>query len=198
MTFDLSLAEVKASKEYDKTVDGKTGEVKDKTVTDGGVRIDKSRAPKIIADGPLGYKYTELLNQTLTNENMSAIVAAAEDADEGVADRPVGETGLPTGYVAVGDGHVVNEIDTTDIGYVYVVDAGDVKTADMMQIASDVLSVKNQYPDRPIAVGVIDSGRVSDAGAQVVEALLKADIAVAVTQEGFLRMVKAMAVKMKG
>lgn len=202
MSFDLSLAqdkEVVASKDYVKVKDDKTGEMKDKTTLDDGVRIDKSKAPKIIADGPLGYKYTEYLNQTLTNENMSAIVAAAEESEDASIDTStVGSgQGEPTGYVVVDDNGISNQVDTSDVGYVYVIDAGEVTTSDMVQMAESVFKMKNKFPDRAIGVGVIHNGQVSKNASAVLQAMKNADVPVAVTQEGLARMVRSMALKIK-
>lgn len=143
--------DVKASREYDKTVDPKTGEEKDKQVSKDGVNIDKSKSPYLELGGPLGHMYTELLNKVLaTNESMASVVSAAGEAAEAAEDT----TNIPTGFVAIHDGGVRSEVTGDVRGYLHVVDAAMNRT-EMMDTLSAISTRKIQNPDQPIGLAIV-------------------------------------------
>lgn len=192
MSFNLSMVaaaapqgEVKASPQANLVKDPKDGEMKPQTVTDGGITIDKSKAPEIRLDGPVGYMYTELLNRELSNESMAAVVHAAMDAQQ--------EDPATPGKVAMTPNGPVVERANPNAGYVFVTKGDDLQPADVMPIMDKVLNARRLNPDMPVGVAMITDGRPSATMESLSRCLAPSGIQVTYLESGLTDMVRRMA-----
>lgn len=195
-SFDLSLAipnrasgEVMASPKYDTKVNPKTEERVKQTVTEGGVTIDKSAAPKLMLDGPLGYKYTQLLDTELSVESMAAVVAAAGQASDGT-DVDLAPSGVP-GFVSMGSTGPVVE-DDTDAGYIFIVAADSLESKDLGEISQNFIDKRLANPQRPLGLAMITDGKPTGTLESLYRVLTPMNVAITTMESGLYSMIAAM------
>lgn len=190
-TFDLSLAapikaegDVKASKDYPVHKDPETGEKTLEKTTDGGITIDKSKAPVLKLDGPMGHYYTELLNKELSLESMSAIAAMSsiEEQDEG--NELSGKVTVDTQGARIEDNG--NE------GYIYVVNADTLESKDLRAISDNFLKKRLENPKRQLGIAMVSEGNPSPTLESLTNILQSADVRVTYSRQGVVRMAKEM------
>lgn len=194
-SFDLSLAmptkpkgDVMASQKYDKKLDPDTGRPIEQTVTEAGVTINKDKAPAPMLDGPLGYKYTKLLDTELSLESMAAIAAAAGAA--GVEDEVELPPGTP-GFVAMGKTGPIIE-DDTDAGYIYIVPADTLTDVDFGEIAQNFISKRAEAPDRPLGLAMLIQDKPSATLESLYKTLTPIGVRVTTMESGLISMIHAM------
>lgn len=192
-SFDLSLAvvkptdsEVKASQQYTTKVDPKTDQPVRQTITDGGVTINKSMAPKLMLDGPLGYKYTELLNKTLSLESMSAIVAASDMSTEDTSN-----INHDPGKLSITGQDMSIESDP-HAGYVYVVSADTLESRDIAEISSKLINQRLKSESKPIGLAMLTQGNPSPVIESLVGCIEHLGVTVTYTPEGLKSMISLM------
>ena len=205
MSFNLSLAkdevkddpnQVKASTELQTRIDPMTQKPYKVDVTEGGITIDKSKAPAIMLDGPLGHQYTEILNRVLSKENMGAIVAALS-AEEEDAKGPT--SGTPTGYVDVGmDGTTQNGEHGTAQGYLYVADGEHLPSTELTRVMSRLIEKKNEDPNANLGVVLASEGRLCSTAESLVRHATSLGVKVAIRPSAVSQMVVDMARRTKG
>lgn len=192
MTFNLSLvgkneqtSEVKASKQTQVKQDSETGKNEQEKVTSGGIPIDKKQAPVLVLDGPLGHYYTELLNATLTNESMGAIVSAAM---EDTSDEYQGELGKVS---VTPMGPITDALDT-GVGYVYVTDSKSITPSNSRDITDKLISMKTKNPNRPVGLAAFVKSEMTPTMESMYRCLSAAGIECRFLPSGFERMVNVM------
>lgn len=195
-SFDLSLAmpaktksEVYASPKYDTKVDPKTGRPVKQDITDGGVTINKTMNPKPMLDGPLGYKYTQLLDTELSIESMAAVVAAAGQSGAG-GEEVETPPGTP-GFVAMGSTGPIIE-DDTDAGYIYITSADQLQMKDMTEISQNFISKRIAAPERPLGIAMITGGSPTPVLESLVSILKPMGVQVTTMESGLLAMIASM------
>lgn len=188
-TFDLSLAmtpetqsDVKASETYQKKIDSETMKPVEQKITESGITVDKSTAPKLAIGGPLGNYYTQLLNQNLTTESMGAIAQEGMVAVDATSEFSQANSGKV----------VVNEqgatIDTTGAaGYIFVTSAISLDKSRAYAVADKLLSMRASNPSRSIGLGLI-GGHQHPVTESLVKAMGAADIPIAFYQTDVLKM----------
>jgi hypothetical protein len=191
-TFDLSLAAkpeaasaVKASDQYTKVKDPKTGQMERQTITDGAVTINKAGAPKLKIDGPLGHMYTELLNRELSLESMGAIVAAADEAMDTEVD-----TNATPGMVAVSNGLASIEQPNNDLGYVYIFKVGSLESQALGEISKKMINHRLSNPKANIGLGAITDGKTTASLESLIRCVQPMGVRVAFTETGALSMLR--------
>lgn len=193
-TFDLSLAAkpaamstVKASEQYSKVKDPKTGDMEKQTITDSAVTIDKSAAPKLKLDGPLGYMYTELLNKELSLESMGAIVAAADSA----IDAALVDDGSTPGMVAVVNGQARIEQPDNQEGYVYVMSADTMESQALGEISAKMIEHRLKAPKAQLGLIALSEGKPSASLESLVKCLTPLGVKVAMTKDSGAEMIQS-------
>ena len=186
-TFDLSLAAkpeaasaVKASDQYTKVKDPKTGQMERQTITDGAVTINKAGAPKLKIDGPLGHMYTELLNRELSLESMGAIVAMDTEVD----------TNATPGMVAVSNGLASIEQPNNDLGYVYIFKVGSLESQALGEISKKMINHRLSNPKANIGLGAITDGKTTASLESLIRCVQPMGVRVAFTETGALSMLR--------
>jgi len=205
MTFNLSLAQkeveddpklVKASSELETRTDPITHKPYKVDVTEGGITIDKSKAPAIMLDGPLGHQYTEILNRVLSKESMGAIVAALS-VEEDDAKGPT--SGTPTGFVDVSaDGVAKNGEHGTSQGYLYVADGTDLPSTELTRVMSRLIERKNENPNANVGVVLAAEGKLCHTAESLVKHATSLGVQVAIRPMAIGQMVVQMAKKTSG
>lgn len=192
-TFDLSLVtgqtpqgDVRASAKYDVKPNPETGKPEEQKITESGMTIDKSTAPKLATSGPLGNFYTELLNQTLTVESMGAMVAAGEESI-----MAQGQTAAPTGKVTVSEQGASVDY-TGSAGYIYITKSDDLSKTQAFQVAEQLLKVRNKNPQLRMGLGLVTANTPSESLESLVRVARAADVEVTTTHTGVLAMAHSM------
>lgn len=190
-TFDLSLAapmqaegDVKASRDYPVHKDPETEEKTLEKTTDGGITINKSKAPAIMLDGPMGHYYTELLNKELSLESMTAI-AAMSSMDE----QSEGEES--SGKVTV-DSQGAHIEDTGSEGYIYIVNADTLEAKDLRTISDNFLKKRLEDPKRQLGIAMVSEGNPSPTLESLTNILQSADVKITYSRQGVVNMAKEM------
>lgn len=190
-TFDLSLAapvqaegDVKASKDYPVHKDPETGEKTLEKTTDGGITIDKSKAPAIKLDGPMGHYYTELLNKELSMESMSAI-AAMTSMDEQI------ESEESSGKITV-DSQGAHIEDTGSEGYIYIVNADTLEAKDLRTISDNFLKKRLEDHKRQLGIAMVSEGNPSPTLESLTNILQSVDVKITYSRQGVVNMAKEM------
>lgn len=199
-SFNLSLAEqdlaeeakgrivMHANKDKDKTVDPKTGEIIEKDFTDDGTAVNKSKAPKLMLHGPMGHAYTQMLDEILTMESMSAIVAATND-DETVQANMV--AGSPTGYTATSDGGQSIAEQVGDGGYVYVLDSNiDAESGD--KALTELMTQRNAHPNADMGLAFVHTGTLSHTAEALMNHANNMGMKIAISKNGTKNMITKM------
>ena len=194
-SFDLSLiarkgptSEVKASSKYEMVTNPKTDEREQQTITDGGITISKD-SPISKLDGPMGYKYTQLLNQELSLESMGAIVAAAEQS--GATDMDTVVPGSFSGKVAVNaNGAAIDHEGTS--GYIYITSADSLESKDVGSIAKNLLDKRLKDPKRQLGLAMVTEGRPSPVMESLYQIAASAGIHITTTELGLKSMMRSM------
>lgn len=194
-SFDLSLiarkgpaSEVQASAKYDMVENPKTDEKEKQTITDGGITIAKD-SPILKLDGPMGYKYTQLLNQELSLESMGAIVAAAEQS--GATDMETVVPGSFSGKVTVNANGAGIDHDGT-AGYIYITSADNLESKDVGSIAKNLLDKRLQDPKRQLGLAMVTEGKPSAVMESLYQIAVGAGIQVTTTDSGLKSMMRSM------
>lgn len=189
-TFNLSLAAkpeavstVKASEQYSKVKDPKTGQMEPQKITDGAITIDKSGAPKLKLDGPLGHMYTELLNRELSLESMGAIVAAADE----VMDSEV-DTNATPGTVAVSNGLASIEQPNNDLGYVYVFKVNSLESQALGEISKKMIDHRIKHPSSKMGLAAIVEDNTTPALESLIRCVQPLGVQIVFTERSALSM----------
>lgn len=203
MSFNLSLAKkevednpelVKASTTYPEKVDPMTGRKYEQNVTDGGVTIDKSKAPALVLDGPVGYQVTELLDRVLSKESMSALLAAYEDDSADAKTGDAQHSGDPTGTVDVNlnTGAAVNSSVQAGAGYLYVADVDKLGSGDVVSVLNRLDQVKRENPDAEVSLALVGSGAITPTVESLMSNAHRFGVRVSATKHGINAMVADM------
>lgn len=199
-SFNLSLAEqdlkeqaqgrvvMHANKEKDKTIDPRTGEVISKDFTDDGTRVDKRQAPLLNLKGPMGHAYTQMLDDILTMESMSAVALAASEEEVAASDVV---SGSPTGYVATAQGGQSIAEQAGDEGYVYVVDTNLTKEqADEAVLA--LMTQRNAHPNSDMGLAFVNSGIITPTAESLMNHANNMDVKISISKGGARNMITKM------
>lgn len=185
-TFNLSLvaskaplSDVQATTKLETVTDPNTDQPVEQTITKDGITIDKSMAPRLVIDAPIGHMYTELLNKELSIESMGAIIAAAEDDSV----RPT-----HTGNVAIGSQGPLMETNDGNSGYIYIVDADTLESSALGEIASKFLDRKTANPSQKLGLAMISNGRPTSTVESLTRVVKGCGVDVAYTPEGLVTM----------
>lgn len=192
-TFNLSMvasrtppSDVQASPNPDTVTNPKTNEVEKQTITKDGIEIDKSVAPKLVLDAPVGHMYTEMLNKELSLESMGAIVAAAE------ADVVVDAPNEHTGTVAVGPQGATMDTGKDSNGYIYIVNADTLESQALGEIANKFLDRKTKTPDMKLGLAMISEGNPTATVESLTRIIKACGAEVTYSQSGLIDMAKRM------
>lgn len=190
MSFNLSLVstppqgEVKTSVDLPSKVNPDTGAVEKDTVTEGGITIDKAKAPQLVLDGPLGHMYTELLNRELSLESMGAVVAAAKDSEEEIEQAPGKVAMTPTGPI--------REQADPSAGYIFVTDGDTLKPSDRNDISVQLLKQRREHPDMPVGLAMLSSGNPSPTLESLTRCMEAAGVRITYLKSGLTSMARSM------
>ncbi len=194
-TFDLSLAvkpsQVKASPDYAKVKDPKTGQEVKQTITNGAITINKADAPALKIDGPLGHMYTELLNKELSLESMGAIIAAVDDVTK--ATDAQNEANSEVGKVIVENGEPRIEREKSDEGYVFVMNADTMESQALGEISSKFIKHRLNNPNGKTGLVAISEGSPSPSLESLINCLRPLGTQIRMTYNGGLDLIKSMA-----
>lgn len=192
-TFDLSLAAkpqavsaVKASEQDSKVKDPKTGQMEPQTITDGAITIDKSGAPKLKLDGPLGHMYTELLNRELSLESMGAIVAAADEVMDTEA-----QTNSNPGTVAVSNGVASIEQPNNDLGYVYIFKVNNLESQALGEISKKMINHRLNHPKANIGLAAITEGKTTETLEALIRCVKPLGVDITFNERGALSLIQS-------
>lgn len=192
--FNLSLmagepvSEVKATKELPIEENPKTGEETPETITEGGLKIDKSLAPKLVLAGSVGHLYTEILNRELSLESMGAVMAALGDIQK--SDRT--SKSLDPGMIEVTGDETTIVHEDPDVGYIFIAEGKDLDRDDFRKISGDFMAMRARYPNKPLGLAMLGESGVSETMESLRVCLGPAGVQLAFTQGGFKRMVLSM------
>lgn len=190
-TFNLSLvaskapvSDIQASPKLQTVENPKTGEMQEQTITKDGITIDKTIAPKLILDAPVGHTYTELLNKELSNESMGAIIAAA--------DTDSVQTPEYTGNVEVTPQGSSIETTTDNAGYIYIVEADTLESSALGEISSKFLDRRTRNPSQKLGLAMISDGKPTSTVESLTKIMNACGVPVTYTKEGLVSMASRM------